>query len=83
MQFAIGEWSKKELPIWEKVREMETAEYKPQENYDRYDNEIESTDRERQNEKHDVINNDSKATSAEVVTSTDTERVAGFNTDTL
>lgn len=91
MQFAIGEWSKKELPIWEKVREMETADYNPIENYDRYDNEVESTDRERESNKSDVINSlsnansttNSKSGETRVNTATNLDKVAGFNTETL
>lgn len=89
MQFAIGEWSKKELPIWEKVREMETAEYNPIENYDRYDNEVETADHE--SKKNDTINSASKATATtesettnnNVNTAISLDKVAGFNTDTL
>lgn len=91
MQFAIGEWSKKELPIWEKIREMETADYNPIENYDRYDNEVETTDRARENKKNDTINSTSKAdattasetTNNGVNTAVSLDKVAGFNTDTL
>lgn len=87
MQFAIGEWSKKELPIWEKVREMETADYNPIENYDRYDNEVESTDRKRESNKSDVINSHSDANSTTKDNGNNTavnlDKVAGFNTDTL
>lgn len=35
MRFAIGNWSKKELPIWEKLLETTKYEYDPIENYDR------------------------------------------------
>ena len=83
MQFAIGEWSKRELPIWQKIHEMETAEYNPIENYDRYDSETESTGRERESTKSDTINSTSDAQSATVQGSSDINRVAGFNSETL
>ena len=87
MQFAIGQWSQKELPIWQKVYEMENAEYNPLENYDRYDSETENTGRNRENQKTDVINSKAEAKSntrnTGVTTSTNVDKVAAFNTDIL
>ncbi len=41
MRRAIGSWSTKELPIWDKVYKLENMEYNPIENYDRYEDELE------------------------------------------
>ena len=44
LRFAIGRWSEKELPIWEKLLETTEYEYNPIHNYDRiedgYDNRV-------------------------------------------
>ena len=77
--------------MWEKIYEMQTAQYNPIENYDRYDNEVETTARAKENNKNDVINSTSNAnatsnntsTSGGVNTAISLDKVAGFNTDTL
>lgn len=81
LQFMIGAWSKKELPVWEKLAETLTYEYDPIENYDRKED---WTD-------HRDIENSSEGTSGQVMTtndttttnSTDTTSVAGFNGEGL
>ena len=87
MKTAIGTWSANEVEIWKKVREMELAEYNPIENYDRYESEVENTGRDRENNKSDVINSTSDATSktinSGVNTRIDLNKVAGFNSETL
>lgn len=87
MKTAIGTWSENEVEIWKKVREMELAEYNPIENYDRYESEVENTGRDRENNKSDVINSTSDATSktinSGVNTRIDLNKVAGFNSETL
>ncbi len=87
MKDAIGSWSLNEVEIWKKVREMELAEYNPIENYDRYESEIENTGRDKENNKSDVINSKSDATSKTVNTSVnsrvDLNKVAGFNSEIL
>lgn len=83
MKDAIASWSINEVEIWKKVREMELAEYNPIENYDRYDSETESTGRERESTKSDTINSTSEAQSATVQGTSDINRVAGFNSETL
>ena len=82
---AIGYWSAKEMPYWEKIREMETAEYNPIENYDRYDTEVETTDRA-----HDRnTNNAATGTTTNSAKSVDVENglnrdmVAGYNSNNL
>lgn len=86
-KWAIGEWSDKELPVWEKILEMQNANYNPIENYDRYDTEVESADRAKENVKNDVVattnSAKSKTVNNDINTSTNLEKVAGFNTDTL
>ena len=82
---AIGSWSEKELPFWERVREMETAEYNPIENYDRYDSEVENTGRNRKGNDNTVVsgNTKSKARDSAITTDESTDKVAGYNSDTL
>ena len=94
---AIGYWSAKELPFWERVREMETAEYNPIENYDRYDSEVENTGRNRKDSEvenagrnhsgadNTVVsgNTKSKAHDSAVTTDDSINKVAGYNSDTL
>lgn len=82
---AIGSWSEKELPFWERVREMETAEYNPIENYDRYDSEVENTGRNRKGKDNTVVsgNTKSKAHDTAITTDESTDKVAGYNSDTL
>ncbi len=87
MKTAIGSWSANEVEIWKKVREMELAEYNPIENYDRYESEVENMGRNTENNKSDVINSTSDATSktinSGVNTRVDLNKVAGFNSETL
>ena len=87
MKTAIGTWSANEVEIWKKVREMELAEYNPIENYDRYESEVENMGRNTENNKSDVINSTSDATSktvnSGVNTRVDLNKVAGFNSETL
>lgn len=82
---AIGSWSEKELPFWERVREMETAEYNPIENYDRYDSEVENTGRNRKGNDNTVVsgNTKSKAHDSAITTDESTDKVAGYNSDAL
>ena len=87
MKTAISTWSANEVEIWKKVREMELAEYNPIENYDRYESEVENMGRNTENNKSDVINSTSDATSktinSGVNTRVDLNKVAGFNSETL
>jgi hypothetical protein len=86
---AIGYWSAKELPFWEKVREMETADYNPIENYDRYDTEVENTDRAHDrnanavsNVKNTVTDNNSASTTTEREKDSNTNNVVSGVTKT-
>ena len=82
---AIGYWSAKELPFWERVREMETAEYNPIENYDRYDTEVENTDRAHDRNANNVVNGTTNTTGKDssVDNSVDRNLVTGYNSDSL
>lgn len=82
---AIGSWSAKEQKFWERVLEMENADYNPIENYDRYDNEVENTGRNRKGNDNTVVsgNTKTKANDGTVSTDTNIERVAGYNSDNL
>lgn len=82
---AIGYWSAKEMPFWEKVREMETAEYNPIENYDRYDSEVETTDRAHDKNANNVVSGTTNTTGkdASVDNSVDRNLVTGYNSDSL
>ena len=85
LKTAIGYWSAKELPYWEKIREMETAEYNPIENYDRYDTEVESTDRAHDRNSNNAVTGKTtnSAKSADVENGLNRDMVAGYNSDTL
>lgn len=85
LKTAIGYWSAKEQTLWQRVYEMETANYNPLENYDRYDNEVENTGRNRKGNDNTVVsgNTKTKANDGSVSTDTNIERVAGYNSETL
>lgn len=84
MKNAIGVWCSKEMPFWEKVHEMETAEYNPIENYDRYDTEVETTDRAHDKNANNVVSGTTKnkANDINVENGYNRELVAGFDSDT-
>lgn len=84
MKNAIGVWCAKEAPFWEKVHEMETAEYNPIENYDRYDTEVETTDRAHDKNANNVVSGTTKnkANDISVENGYNRELVAGFDSDT-
>ena len=82
---AIGYWSDKELPIWEKVREMETAKYNPIENYDRYDTEVETTDKAHDKNANNVVSGTTtnKGKDISIDNGYDRDMVAGYNSENL
>lgn len=84
MKNAIGVWCAKETPFWEKVREMETAEYNPIENYDRYDTEVENTDRAHDNNANNVVSGTTtnKGKDISVENGYNRELVAGYDSET-
>ena len=85
MKNAIGVWCAKEMPFWEKVREMETAEYNPIENYDRYDTEVENTDRAHDRNANNVVSGTTKTTGKDISVDNGYNRdmVAGYNSENL
>jgi hypothetical protein len=85
MKNAIGVWCAKEMPFWEKVREMETAEYNPIENYDRYDTEVENTDRAHDRNANNVVSGTTKTTGKDISVDNGYDRnmVAGYNSENL
>lgn len=84
MKNAIGVWCAKEMPFWEKVREMETAEYNPIENYDRYDTEVETTDRAHDKNANNVVSGTTtnKGKDISIENGYNRELVAGYDSET-
>lgn len=84
MKHAIGVWCAKEMPFWEKVHEMETAEYNPIENYDRYDTEVETTDRAHDKNANNVVSGTTtnKGKDISVENGYNRELVAGYDSET-
>lgn len=84
MKNAIGVWCAKEMPFWEKVHEMETAEYNPIENYDRYDTEVETTDRAHDKNANNVVSGTTtnKGKDISVENGYNRELVAGYDSET-
>lgn len=82
---AIAYWSAKELPFWERVRAMETAEYNPIENYDRYDSEVETTDRAHDKNANNVVSGTTNTTGKDISVDNGYNRdmVAGYNSENL
>lgn len=78
---AVGAWSAKELPTWERLSRAAAAEYDPIENYNRIENAVDSENKRRDSTRRDTIN--SKSTGSAVNTTDMQNKVAGFNTDTL
>lgn len=89
MYRAIGQWSIKELEIWNKVYELEHLDYNPIENYDRYEDEVEKvSEKKLENEQTgstgDTLNIGTGEHFNSDKQSTDTvNRVAGFNSSDL
>ena len=83
MKKAIGVWCAKEMPFWEKVREMETADYNPIENYDRYDTEVENTDRAHDKNANNVVSGTTtnKGKDISVENGYNRELVAGYDSE--
>lgn len=67
MQFLIGLWSNKELPVWERVYAACNAQYNPIQNYNRTEN----------------WNQTDTGSSSTTTGATETGRVAGYNDDTF
>lgn len=72
MKQAIGAWSAKELPTWERIYAAAKEEYNPIENYDRQESITEVTDGERQHSGSDTSTH----------SGSDTETNSGSDTET-
>ena len=79
MRKAIGSWSAKELEVWNKLYNLEQMEYNPIENYDRYEDELENIGNKGQTMKV----GSSESTTNNLQNTDTTNRVAGFNGDSL
>ena len=80
---AISYWSARELPLWNKIYEMENADYNPLENYDRYDNEVENTGRKSEGASETSTSSESNSTDNATTTSDGLSKIAGYNSSTL
>ena len=86
MKAAIGRWSVKELPTWNRVYAAAQAEYNPIENYNRYEESTVTTDGQRQHSGADTrrtITDDSTSdTRSESSSQTISQTVTNSGTDT-
>ena len=78
MKMAIGKWSSKELPTWERIYRVANIEYNPLENYDRQETESEVTDGTRQHSGTDTTTN----SGTDTVTNSGTDTTTNSGTDT-
>ena len=79
MYNAIGYWSSKELPTWERIYKLAQMEYNPIENYDRIENAL-----EQENTKDNRMRLSSSTSKGSSNSQNDnTNKVAGINTNTL
>lgn len=78
MKMAIGKWSAKELPTWERIYRVANIEYNPLENYDRQESESELTDGTRQHSGTDTTTN----SGTDTVTNSGTDTTTNSGTDT-
>ena len=79
MYDAIGVWSIKEKPTWEKVYRLSQLEYNPIENYDRIENEYE----QEHNDDNRLRSGTSVSKSTSMNQNTSVNKVAGANTNEL
>lgn len=86
MKSAIGRWSAKELPTWNRIYAAAQAEYDPIENYNRYEESSEILDGTRQHSGNDTrrtITDDSTSdTRSETTGNTISQTVTNSGTDT-
>lgn len=73
MKQLIGVWSKRELPVWERVYKAITQEYDPLENYNRIENWNQT----------DTGSSSSSGSVSNTNNSTDTHKVTGYNDGVL
>ena len=78
MKFAIANWSKKELPTWNRMYAASLLEYNPIENYDRKESSTDTTEATRQHSGTDTATN----TGTDTTTNTGTDTTTNTGTDT-
>ena len=83
MKSAIGFWSAKELPSWERYYAAATAEYNPIENYNRMEAGTETVDATRTHSGTDTSTNSGTDTTANTGTDTTTNNIAAYDSSTL
>lgn len=86
LKMSIGMWSKKELPVWEKLYATTQFEYDPISNYDRKEEWTEKETRDLKNSNNQTRNltvtSSYNATETNSGADTTTEKVVGFNSET-
>ena len=83
MKSAIGFWSAKELPSWERYYAAATAQYNPIENYNRMEAGTETVDATRTHSGTDTSTNSGTDTTANTGTDTTTNNIAAYDSSTL
>lgn len=83
MKTAIGFWSAKELPTWDRYYTAATAEYNPIENYNRMEAGTETVDATRTHSGTDTSTNSGTDTTANTGTDTTTNNIAAYDSSTL
>lgn len=85
LKMSIGMWSKKELPVWEKLYATTQFEYDPISNYDRKEEWTEKETRDLKNSNNQTRNltvtSSFNATETNSGADTTTEKVVGFNSE--
>ena len=79
MKSAIGFWSTKELPTWERIYAAAQAEYNPIENYDRQESSTDVTDGTRQHSGTDSVTN----SGTDTITNSGNDTNTQSGTDTI
>ena len=82
MRFAIGKWSLKELPTWERIVRASLADYNPIENYNRTELITDTETEENRASGADSTSSTSSGTSSASGTSSGTDRQVNSGTDT-
>ena len=80
---AIGVWSEKELPTWERIYNAMMAEYDPIENYNRNESITVTEDGEDKHSGNDVSANSGTDSFANTPATTTTEKVTGYDSGSL
>ena len=80
---AIGIWSEKELPTWERIYNAMMAEYDPIENYNRNESITVTEDGEDKHSGNDVSANSGTDSFSNTPATTTTEKVTGYDSGSL